>query len=96
MAPFQWDALDTEAGPDHEAAQIAKEVIGRTWSLWSPDADPHGDDVVPRQLIQLINHCLTQVKQQFEEAQAKMAIDALAPEIQDSVKASSKRLRRSE
>jgi len=93
MAPFQWDALDTEAGPDYDAVQVAKEVIGQTWASWYPEADPKGEDVVPRQLVQLINHCLTQVKQKFEEEQAKMAIDALAPEIQHAVRESSKRLR---
>ena len=93
MAPFQWDALDTEAGPDHEAVQIAKEVLGKAWTLWYPDDDPHGDDVVPRQLVQLINHCLVQVKQQFEEEHAKEAIEAIAPEIKDADRASSKRLR---
>jgi len=33
MAPFQWDALDTEAGPGFEAVQVAKEVIGHMWAL---------------------------------------------------------------
>jgi len=93
MAPFQWDALDTEAGPGFEAVQVSKEVIGRMWALWYPEADPKREDVVPRQLVQLISHCLTQVKQKFEDEQAKMAIDALAPRMQHALRESSKRLR---
>jgi len=90
---FEWDALDTVAGPDHEASAIAKELVGSAWTKWYPDADPDRGAVVPKQLVLLLGYCLNQVAQLFEEEATKMAIDALASNSQNAVRESAKRLR---
>ena len=93
VSAFEWDALDTVAGPDHEALAIVKELIGGTWPKWYPEADPARGSAVPKQLVLLLGYCLNQVAQLFEEEATQMAIDALASGTQNAVRESAKRLR---
>jgi len=91
-APFDWETIDTAAGPAHSAVEIVQKLVGNVWSKWY-GSEPAPTTVVPRQLALTVDHCLSNVKTVFEASDQKKAIRELAEKAGIVAKASAKRLR---
>jgi len=92
-APFDWEALDTAAGPSRNAIDVVRKLIGDVWSKWYGSTMPAPSTVVPRQLALTIDHCLSNVKAVFEASDQQTAIRELAEKAGEVARLSAKRLR---
>ena len=83
--PFTWADLRAQAqtGADSggaagdEALSRAKSLIGNAWVKFYGDTDPGLAEIVPQQVVQILQHQLSSIKAQYEVNQA-MESEAVA------------------
>jgi len=92
VAPFDWQALQTDATGDPGPIVLYKVLVGDIWKRWYA-ADPAAHDVVPRQLSALAFQALCAIKIEYESQEAAAIARKQAEVSYGAVRDSAKRLR---